>query len=503
MPVIIFGAAYTALTPDRPPDRPRRRACQHPLRPAQLDLEMTGPARWLRVALVLLAAALAPAGLPLVSPPTSHAGGFRDTPELVYGHNGDLWLARADGTERRALTHHAASDLTATPLSWSPDGRWLAFVVNPRLWYPGDQRLQLMDVLTGTVRTVAPSTFMPQLAWSADSRRLIFQGVVDPTAPPGGPPLHAYDLALSRVSPIAVPDAGAANLSTCVTIPHVSPGAEWLAYLAPEGDLRFRHLPTGRERSLGAPPEPVGDLCRFVAWSPDARWFAWTRPRDDLRATVDPGSWAEPPRDVFALHIDAASVRDAVLLGVVSRGPKCCHWVPDLRPLVWSPDGRWLDTWFHMPELLARPDGASSGPTAAVPPAGGWPGLRDCAPADASCRARGLNSYHWSPDGAWVLYEATPAPSIQPREGVLRLVRLDSLGGPAPAVLDLAPTRGTSGFYATHLTSRFSPDSRYLAYLSPDGGLWTYDVRTAAHAHIDTFRVDELGIWSTVPVWRP
>jgi hypothetical protein len=103
-----------------------------------------------------------------------------------------------------------------------------------------------------------------------------------------------------------------------------------------------------------------------------------------------------------------------------------------------------------------------------------------------------------------VLYEASPTSSAFPRAGVLRLVRLDSLGSPAPVVVDLVPTTpDTSGFYASYLTSRFSPDARYLTYLAPDGGLWTYDVDSGTRTYVDTFRTDELGIWSTVPLWRP
>jgi hypothetical protein len=451
-------------------------------------------------ALALAAAVWAPAGGPAGA--RGLPGGFRGVPELVYGRDGDLWLARADGSERRPLTARNDPALVAIPLSWSPDGRWLAYTLSAIGAYPGDQQLLLLDVLTGEERTLAARSYDPQVVWSADSRRFVVEGVYDPAVWPGDPlpALHVYLLAAARLVHLRVPHAGAGRSVACAGIGHVAPGAEWLAYLAPDGDLRFRHLPSGRERSLGAPPDPRQDLCHFVAWSPDARWFAWTRQREDLRTTVDPGPWAEPPREVYALRVDAAGMQDAVLLGTVTRGLKCCHWHSGYRPLLWSPDALWLDSWFFMPALFPRPD--SRGSTA--PPAGGWPGLHDCAPGDTTCRARSSNPYHWSPDGAWVLYEASATPSSFPRQGVLRLVRLDSLGGPAQLVVDLvAVTPQTSGFYATYLTSRFSPDGRYVAYLAPDGGLWTYDVADGAHAPLDGFRSDAQGIWSTVPLWRP
>ena len=163
--------------------------------------------RWPPAALALLALAvlLAP---PFAAPLGVGAGGFRGVAELVYGKDGDLWLVRADGSERRPLTIRRNPQVVAVPVSWSPDGRWLAHTLQPVPAYPGDQRLLLLDVLTGAERTVAARTFEPQLAWSADGRRLYVEGVVDPAGSTGGTPLHVYDLALSRLSPIDVPHAG-------------------------------------------------------------------------------------------------------------------------------------------------------------------------------------------------------------------------------------------------------------------------------------------------------
>jgi hypothetical protein len=55
----------------------------------------------------------------------ARAGGDRGLPELAYTKDGDLWLVRADGTERRRLIGRGDPAPAAAPLAWSPDARWL------------------------------------------------------------------------------------------------------------------------------------------------------------------------------------------------------------------------------------------------------------------------------------------------------------------------------------------------------------------------------------------
>jgi hypothetical protein len=110
-------------------------------------------------------------GLPLAYGPSWSADGKqiafigskgRGSP--TAGSEYDLYLMNADGSDVHAL---AKGFLHAVGVSWSPDGRWLAFSAAPE----GQRGLWLVDT-TGKMRLVAEGAFdVPR--WSPDGTQIV------------------------------------------------------------------------------------------------------------------------------------------------------------------------------------------------------------------------------------------------------------------------------------------------------------------------------------------
>jgi Tol biopolymer transport system component len=83
--------------------------------------------------------------------------------------DGVLWRSRADGSERRQLTH---PPLVASLPKWSPDGQQIAFA-GIRIGQP--MQIELISAEGGTPREVYPEARnQGSPAWSADGQSLIF-----------------------------------------------------------------------------------------------------------------------------------------------------------------------------------------------------------------------------------------------------------------------------------------------------------------------------------------
>lgn len=85
----------------------------------------------------------------------------------------DIWLARSDGSEQRALWSDSSSD--GHP-NWSPDARFIAFKTGPlRGTAPRPSEIAVVEVSTGTRRIVTRNggtNVHP--SWSPDGTRLFF-----------------------------------------------------------------------------------------------------------------------------------------------------------------------------------------------------------------------------------------------------------------------------------------------------------------------------------------
>jgi Tol biopolymer transport system component len=108
----------------------------------------------------------------LVTRSVAAAGSARAGARIAFSRGGEVFLMNADGSGQRNLTRHPAFDLKP---SWSPDGRWIAFV-STRCCRSDHLEVYVMSLsgrdqrqLTHTSRGVSSTP-----AWSPDGRRIAF-----------------------------------------------------------------------------------------------------------------------------------------------------------------------------------------------------------------------------------------------------------------------------------------------------------------------------------------
>ena len=82
-------------------------------------------------------------------------------------HSHNLWVMNADGTERRLLLDdEVAGAGHMHALTWSPDGEWLAFTTDDRIYLVRPDGTGLRPVVEGDL------SFPPAVQWSPDGSRI-------------------------------------------------------------------------------------------------------------------------------------------------------------------------------------------------------------------------------------------------------------------------------------------------------------------------------------------
>ena len=109
--------------------------------------------------------ALAFAYHPALSPDGTRIAYF----DGMYDHSHNLWVANADGTERRLLLDDEVSSAGhVRALTWSPDGEWLAFATDGSLYVVRPDGTGLRRVVSGGFATA------PAVQWSPDGSRIAY-----------------------------------------------------------------------------------------------------------------------------------------------------------------------------------------------------------------------------------------------------------------------------------------------------------------------------------------
>lgn len=233
----------------------------------------------------------------------------------------NLWSMASDGSDRRALTHHADFDVREPALH---DGR---------IVYQHGADLRLLDLVGGTDRIVSielgsdfgqrrtrfvskPTAFLSDAQISADGERVVItaRGRV---ALAGLGPLRRIDLSATAHARLreavlskdgtqiyAITDlegrseiwrypADGAPGGQALTRDgqrhrwrlYPSPDGRWLAHDDKGGRLNLLDLSGGRDRTIDDSPHGGDDNYRDVAWSGDGRYLAFVRP--DTARRVD------------------------------------------------------------------------------------------------------------------------------------------------------------------------------------------------------------------------
>ena len=103
-----------------------------------------------------------------------------DGSRLAYAydttHEAGIYLANPDGTEPVHLTRRVAENAAAGNLSWSPDGRTIAFGGGGRSVWVVDTQAQRLDTARLVRRNISIG---PQQVWSSDGQRFVFWGPWD------------------------------------------------------------------------------------------------------------------------------------------------------------------------------------------------------------------------------------------------------------------------------------------------------------------------------------
>jgi imidazolonepropionase-like amidohydrolase/Tol biopolymer transport system component len=189
--------------------------------------------------------------------PTLSPGGE----SLVFGAFDHLWQQATDGGPARRLVDGDGHEREPV---LSPDGRHLLFI-SSGAW---KQRVQLLDLETREIQTLAAGLLYWDPAWSHDGRRVVFGGI-DPVG--SRLQLVVVDLADGTTEQLAVPRSG------WLSRPQFSADGTWLYYSAQPGTTRSLY----RLRVDGeAEPQEFIALDRHLhdpLLSPDGQWLAFRR----------------------------------------------------------------------------------------------------------------------------------------------------------------------------------------------------------------------------------
>jgi tricorn protease-like protein len=211
----------------------------------------------------------------------------------------DLFV-RAPGGKARRLTDGAVNEFSP---SWAPDGRWLAYRVNPLRGDAGDIWRMRPDGSDRRNLTQSPGVADWSPAVSPDGRRIAFMSSRD----------GAHELWLMDA------DGGNARQLTRAgalsEYPSWSPDGSWLAFNAHRGG-RFAIARIAAEGGGETDLTTQAANDKWPAVSPDGKLIAFSSDRDG-------------GEDVFVMNADGSGVRN------VTRSPKQFESHPS-----WAADGR-------------------------------------------------------------------------------------------------------------------------------------------------------------------
>ena len=186
-------------------------------------------------------------------------------------------------------------------VSWSPDGRWIAFLRGGAA--PVPLRLMVVPPVAGAEREIAPVnapvgwSFRP--AWTPDSRALI---VPDRESSRGAYALHR--ISIDGGGRTRLTDPGESAIGEGDKDPAVSPDGTRLAFTR-NGDLHLVEL-DAQYRPSGAPREVAGLADRGGLWG-----LAWTA--DSREIVFAAGEW--PLARLFRVSSEGGPVRELTSLG--------------------------------------------------------------------------------------------------------------------------------------------------------------------------------------------
>ena len=261
--------------------------------------------------------------------------------------NSDIYVMTADGAGRVNLTNREAKDVDP---AWSPDGEWIAFL--SRSQGNTDIHRVRSDGTGLSSLTNFPAQRYTRPVWSPDGTKIAFTSNRDADPPPqvGPTPVPFFDDAPEFPGAAPRPELYVMNADgtgqTRLTFnffydgnPTWSPDSQRLAFQSREdGDHDIYVINVDGTGLVNLTDNDNADV--FPAWSPDGRYIAFSsnRPKTEIGREL-----GEAARREFAM---ASLPTDFDIYIMEPDGSSPYNWtrttsLGDSSPS-WSPDGAWI-----------------------------------------------------------------------------------------------------------------------------------------------------------------
>ncbi len=291
----------------------------------------------------------------------------------------NLWLAKWDGSENRALTF---GETAQSHPRWSPDGKWLAFLSSRTDENENDQLWILSSAGGEAEKLTTEKGSIDDFAWSPDSKRIVLVvGDPDPRDPEAKekekktvPPIvidrfqFKQDIdgyLTNRWSHLKLLDLATRQLVSLTSGPHDnslpawSPDGKQIAFASKRGEDADRtenwdiylieSKPGGKERQLTTTVEADAhpDWESAPAWSPDGKTIAYIHGGD-------------PKKIAYATHslatIPAAGGEPRYLTAPLDRNFVQPRWAPDGKSIFAILEDDGADTLVRVPAEGGKPE---------------------------------------------------------------------------------------------------------------------------------------------------
>jgi tricorn protease len=374
---------------------------------------------------------------------------------IAFVYAGDIWTVPASGGTARRLTSHPGFEIFP---KFSPDGRWIAFSGE----YNGTRQVFVISVDGGEPRQLTYRNDVGALpprggwdnivyGWTPDGKNVLFRANRVPYSNRLGRP-HLVPVEGGQEQPLPITEGGAASYS---------PDGNRLAYTPISNEFR------GWKRYRGGQSP---DVWIYDLKSNTAEQITTTRAQDMVPVWLGDTIYYLSDRD-WTMNVFAYDTRTKKTRKVTTHSDYDVLW----------PSGSGNDLVYEAGGYIYHLD-TNSGKEERVPIKvyGDFP---DTVPYFKNVKSN-INSFALSPSGARALFDARGDIFTAPaKEGEVR--NLTSSQG----VREIAPA--------------WSPDGRWVAYLSDRSGEYEIYVRPSDGTGEERRVTTDGDIWRFSPVWSP